>query len=150
MLPASYQKLLRDSFKALELRSRRPATGVSRAFRPRVSRGVSPRVSTKTGVSQSVPRNVPGTLRAPGSRVPKKVSRECPQSVWNTFLTLRRHSRDTCWTLWNPGPEGCRGHPVGHSVGHPRFRGHSQGHSPGHSGPKAPRDPCSSSAGSQL
>ena len=47
-----------------DLRSRRPATRVSRALRARVSRGVSPRVSQQ-GVSEGVSPGVPG----------------CPQSV---------------------------------------------------------------------
>ena len=37
-------------------------------------------------------------------RVSQRVSRECLRSVWDTFLTLRRHSRDTFWTLWS-GPQ---------------------------------------------
>ena len=94
---------------SLELRSRRPATGVSRALRARVSWGVSPRVPPRTGMSGGVsPRGVPF---GPRLRSVQKVSRECPRSVWNTFLTLRRHSRGHF--LGTPEPEGPRGTPRG-------------------------------------
>ena len=90
-----------------------------------MSRGVSPRVSAKRGCPRECPM---GCLRGPsdpGLRSVQKVSRECCRSVWNTFLTPQRHSRDTFWDTPGPGP---RRHPVGHSLGHPRFRGHSRGH----------------------
>ena len=59
----------------------------------------------------------------------QRVSRKCPRSVRNTFLTL--------WGL--PGPffghfGAPDGHPVRQSLEHPRFRGHSLGHS----GPREP------------
>ena len=77
------------------LRSRRPATGVSRALRARSVPGVSPRVSPKIGgVRRSVRRGVPGALRAADSGVSKK----CPESVKKVSRTLRGHSRDTFWT----------------------------------------------------
>ena len=99
----------------------------TRAFGPKgpeVFRGVSERVSPKIGVSGGV------------SRVPR-VSPECQKGVW----TLRRHSRDTFWTLWGPGPEGPPRHSPGHSLRHPDFRGHSLGHSRDTSGPKGPKPP---------
>ena len=80
----------------------------------------------------SVPRGVSGALRAPGSGVSKK----CPRSVRDTFLTLRGHSRDTFWTLWSPGPEGPQRHP--------------EGHSRDTSGAKGPRDSCSRPGGLQF
>ena len=85
-------------FCLLGLRSRRPATGVSRALRARSVPEVSPRVSPKMG-------GVRGSVR--------------------------RGSRDTFWTLWSPGPEGPRGHPVGHSLGHPPFSGTLSWDTPG-------------------
>ena len=84
-----------------------------------------------------------GPYRPRAPECPKSVPRVCRGVVLDTFLTLRRHSRDTSWTVRRAGPEGLRGHPLGHSVGHRRFRGHSRGHSPGHSGAKGPKDPCS-------
>ena len=73
----------------------------------------------------------PSGPKCPGS-VPggvQKVSRECPRSVRDTFLTLR----DTLGTLFGalrgPGPEGPHRHPEGHSWDT--------------SGPKGPRDSCS-------
>ena len=75
------------------------------------------------------------------------MSRECAQSVRDTFLTLRGHSGDTLgilwghagdtfWTLRSPGPEGPHKHPERHSR-------HT-------SGPKDPRDSCSRPGGSQV
>ena len=115
------------------LRSRRPATGVSRALRARVFWGVSPRVSPKTGVSDGVSH---GALRVPGSGV----SNKSPESVSGVSKRCSRHSGDTLGTLfrhsgaWGPkGPRTLRGTPP--------FSGHSRGHSMGHWGPKGPRDP---------
>ena len=62
----------------------------------------------------------------PGLRSVQKVSRECPQSVRDTFLTLR----DTLGTLF--GHSGARG-PKGPQR-------HPEGHSRDTSGPKGPRD----------
>ena len=103
----------------LGLHPPRPATGVSRALR-----------------AQSVPECPSGCLRrrsGPGLRSVQRVSKECPQSVRDTFLTLRGRSRDTLWTLRSPGPE--------------RRRRHPEGHSRDTSGPKGPRDSCSRSGG---
>ena len=58
-----------------------PATGVSQALRALSVLGVSP-------------WGVFGALQSLGSGVSEK----CPESVWNTFLALREHSRDTFWT----------------------------------------------------
>ena len=89
--------------------------------------------SVKRGVSEGVSEGVPPEPAGP--RAP-----ECPKgvptvsgSVRNTFLTLRRHSWSTFWTLRSPGPEGpCR-------------------HSLDTSGPNGPRDSCYQEAGgSQL
>ena len=53
----------------------------------------------------SVPQGVLGpNLSGPGLRSVQKVSRECPRSVLDTFLTLRGHSQDTFGTLRSPGP----------------------------------------------
>ena len=65
---------------------------------------------------------------------PRSVQKVCPRSVRNTFLTLRRHSRDTFWTLQSQGPEGPQRHP--------------EGHSRDTLGPKGPRDSCSRPGGS--
>ena len=67
------------------------------------------------------------------------MSRECPRSVRDTFLTLRGHSRDTFWTLQSPGPFGPRRHPLGH----PRLSGTLSGTLRDTSGPKGLRDSCS-------
>ena len=60
------------------------------------------------------------------------MSRECPRSVRDTFLTLR----DTPGTLFGHsgarGAEGNRRHPVGHSLGHPPFSGTLPGTLQGH------------------
>ena len=67
----------------LGLRSRRPATGA------RVSRGVSPRLSQKTGCPKECPMGVPGFLRAPWFRSVQKVSPECRDTFWTLqSLTL--------------------------------------------------------------
>ena len=73
----------------LMVRSRRPASGVSRALRARSVPGVSPRVSPKMG---GVRGSVPGALRAPGSpkSVPR-VSTECQKGVPDTPGTLSGH-----------------------------------------------------------
>ena len=87
-------------------------------------------MSPKTGgVRRSVPRRVSGVLWGPRLRSLRKVSRECPQSVRDTFLTLRGHSRDTFRKLRSPVPKGPRRHGVGHSVGHPPFSGTLRGRS---------------------
>ena len=109
--------------------------------------------SENGGVQGSVPRGVPGALRAPGRSV-QKVSRECLQSVQDTFLdtmgTLSGHFLDTP----EPGARRVQGHPVGHSLGHPRFRGHprgySVGHSRGHSVGHSGRDSCRGPGASQT
>ena len=87
-----------------ELRTPRPATGVSRALRARSVPGVSPRVSPKTGgVRGSVRRGVPGPF---GPRAP-----ECPKSVPRVSPECQKgdtgHSRDTLGTLF--GHSGARG-----------------------------------------
>ena len=64
------------------------------------------------------------------------MSRECPRSVRDTFLTLRGHSRDTFWTLRSPAPEGPQRHP--------------EGHSRDTSAAKGPRDSCSRSRGCNV
>ena len=107
------------------------------------------RKSQKSLRFRRCPTECPRGHAAHAPECPRSVPRVRPK-VWDTLLTLRRHSRDTFWTLRSPRPEGPQKHPVGHSVGDPRFRGHSRGHPPGHSGPKGPRDPCSWSAGSQF
>ena len=78
-------------------------------FGKQVSRGVSPRVSPKTGgVRRSVRRGVSGALRAPGSGVSKK----CPESVPGVSGTPCWHSGDTFGTLFGHsgawGPKGPR------------------------------------------
>ena len=103
-----------------------PATGVSRARRARVFRGVSPRVSPKTGVSDAVSQGVsPRALLAPGSGVSIKCSESVPR--------VSGHSGDTLGTLF--GHSGARspkslGHPVGHSVGVAGRRDRKPNHGP--------------------
>ena len=104
-------------FPLFHVQRPRPATGVSRA------RSV-PGVSLAVSLGPFGPRSV------------QKVSRECPRSVRDTFLTLRGHSRDTFWTLRSPRPEGPQRHP--------------EGHSRDTSGPKGPRDSCSRSGALQC
>ena len=74
------------------LRLRRPPTGVSRALWARVSPGVSDGVSLKIGVSDGVSGGgCPEGPSGPALRSVPKVSRECPRSVQDTFLTLHGH-----------------------------------------------------------
>ena len=96
------------------LRSCRPATEVSRALRARVSRGVSPRVSPKTGVSDGVFHGMspkPFGPRTP--ECPKSVPRVSPECLGHLFDTLGTHSRDTHSRARGPkgpkGPEGPEG-----------------------------------------
>ena len=117
-----------------DLRSRRPATGVSRALQARVSRECPRECPRKRECPTECPT---GCLQSV-----QKVFRECPHTFFDTPGTLSGHFLD----ILEPRARRAPAHPVGHSVGHPRFRGHS----PGHSGPKGPRDPCSWSAGSQI
>ena len=73
-----------------------PARRVSRALRARSAPGVSPRVSPENGgCPRECPTGCPRALRGPRLRSVQKASRECPQSVRDTFLALRGHSRDT-------------------------------------------------------
>ena len=127
----------------------RPATRVSRALRARsVSGSVPESVPENRGVSGSVPRSVSGPL-GPRLRSVQKLSRECPQSVWDTFSTLQGHSRDTFWTLRSPGPRGPGDTPRDTPGGTPVF-GDTLGDTPGDtSGSKGLRDPCSRPGGSQ-
>ena len=80
------------------------------------------------GVRGSVRRGVPGAQRAPGSGVSKK----CPESAPGTF-TLRRHSRDTFWTLRSPGT------PLLTLPRTPPFSGTPSGTPSGHSGSEGPK-----------
>ena len=109
-------------FRSLTLRSRRPATGVSRALRARSVPGVSPRMG---GVRVSVRRGVPG----PGLQS-VQVSREWPRSQ----KRCPEHSGETLGTLF--GHSGARGPkglgdtpsdtPSGAPSDTPHFRGHSR------------------------
>ena len=83
----------------------------------------------------SVPRGVSGALRAPGSGVSKK----CPRSVRDTFLTLGGHSRDTFLDTLEFGARRAPETPRGTLPGHCRDT----------SGPKGPRDSCSRPGGLQ-
>ena len=87
-------------------------------------------------VSRECPSGCLWGPSGPGLRSVQKVSRECPRSVRDTFLTLRGHSRDTFWTLRSPRPEGPQRHPEGHFWDT--------------SGPKGPRDSCSRPGGLQC
>ena len=87
-------------------------------------------------VSRECPSGCLWCPSGPGLRSVQKVSRECPRSVRDTFLTLRGRSRDTFWTLRSPGSEGPQKHP--------------EEHSRDTSGPKGPRDSCSTPGGSQI
>ena len=73
-----------------------------------------------------------------------RVSKRCPESVFGVskgVRTLRRHSRDTFWTLWGPGPREPPRHSPEHFLGHPDFGEHSLGHSGDTPGPKGPKPP---------
>ena len=105
---------------------------------PKCPRSVPESVPENGGCPRECPTGCPRGPSGPGLRSVQKVSRECPRSVRDTFLTLRGHSRDTFWTLRSPGPEGPRGHPVGHSLGHPPFSGTLSGTLRGHFGPEGP------------
>ena len=118
-----------------------PPTGGFGPFGPEVSRGVSQGVSPKIGVSERVSWGVSrGPFGPRAQECPKgvpRVSPECQKGV----RTLRRHSRDTFWTLWGPGPEGPLRHSPGHSLGHPDFWD-TPSDTPRHtSGPKGPKPP---------
>ena len=128
-----------------------PATGVSRALRARVFRGMSPRVSPKTGgVRGSVRRGVSGALRALGSGVFPRVSPECPGHLFDTPGTLSGHFLDT------PEPGARRAGPgdTGPRRTLPRTPpvfGDTLGDTPRDtSGPKGPRDSCSRPGRSQT
>ena len=97
---------------------------------PEVSRECS-----GSGVAKKCPQNVP------------QMSPECLQSVWDTLLTLLGHFVDTP----EPGARSALETRVhrGRSLRHHLFQGHSRRHFPGPSGPKGPREPCDSSAGSE-
>ena len=96
-----------------DLRSRRPATGVSRGLRARSVPGVSPRVSPKMGgVRGSVRRGVPGPWAPECPKSVPRVSPECPGHLFDTPGTLSGHFLDTP-ELRAPG----------HPVGHPPFSG---------------------------
>ena len=113
---ARHKTSIKNNFARLflGLRSRRPATGVSRALRARSVPGVSPRVSPENG---GCPRECPTGCPPRAPERPKSVPR-VSRSVKKVSRTLRGHSRGTFWTLRSPGPEGPRG-----SLGHPHFRG---------------------------
>ena len=120
----------------------RPPTRVSGALQARFVPRVSPRVPPKTGVSERVscPKGCPSGPLGPGSGVSKK----CPQSVPDTFLTLRGTLSGHFLDTPEPGAKGLRGHPFTHSLRHPPFSGHPRGHSQDTSGPKGS---CSKSGG---
>ena len=73
-------------------------------FGPRVSYGVSPRVSPKTGVSKGVSHRV--SLEPFGRRLRsvQKVSRECPKGVPDTLGTLSGYFLDTAESGARRGP----------------------------------------------
>ena len=125
------------------LRHPQTPTGGFGPFGPEVSRpGGSERVSPKIRVSEELSEGVSrGPLWPRPQECPKgvpRVSPECQKGV----RTLRRHSRDTFWTLLGPGPQGPPRHSARHSLGHPDFWGHSLGHSGGHFGPEGPEAYC--------
>ena len=64
-------------------------------------------------------------LSGSGLRSVHKVSRECPRSVRDTFLTLRGHSRNSFWTPRSAGPKGPAWDTLSDT---PRLQRHSQGH----------------------
>ena len=92
----------------LRLRFRRPATGVSRALRARVSLRVCPKTGASDGVSHGVSLG-PFGPRAP--ECPKSVLRVCPQSVTKVSRTLWGHFRDTFGHSGARGPKGPRDTP---------------------------------------
>ena len=126
---------------SLGLRSTRPATEVSRALRARESRGVSPRVSPKTGVYDGVCHGV--SPRRFGPRAPEcpksvpRVSPECQKSVSDTLGTLSGHFLDTP----EPGARRAPGTPRGTLRRTPPFSGTLSGTLPGTLGPEGPERP---------
>ena len=101
--PNAKQGKQEDMENGLALRSRRPATGVSRALRARVSQGVFPRVSPKTGVSDGVFNGVsPGPEAPECSRSVSRASPECQKGVPDTLGTLSGYFLDTP----EPEPKG--------------------------------------------
>ena len=88
--------------------------------------------------------------KGPGLRSVQKVSRECPEGVRDTFLTLWGHSRDTFWTLRSAMGTPRRTLPFSdtpHSIW-----GHwTRGHAPGtcYRARRARESSCSRPAGSQ-
>ena len=115
-----------------DLRTPRPATGVSRALRGPKCPGECPQeCPRKRGVSDGVSDGVSlGPFGPQAPECPKSVPRVSPECLGHLSQTLRGHSRDTFWTLRSPGPEGPQRHP-GHSVGHPPFSGTLSGTLPG-------------------
>ena len=107
-----------------------PAGLLQESLGPEVSPECPRECPRKWGVSEGVSDGVSLGPFGPGLRSVQKVSRECPRSVRDTFLTLRGHSRDTFWTLRRTLPR------------RPPIFGDT-------SGPKGPRDSCSRPAGSQ-
>ena len=88
---------------AIELRSRRPATGCpSDPKDPSVPESVPESVPRKRGCPTECPTGCLWAPSGPGPRSVQKASRECPR-VSGTPLG---HSRDTFWTLRSPGPAG--------------------------------------------
>ena len=73
-------------------------------------------------------RTVSGALRATGSGVSKKVSRECPRIVKKVVPDTPGDTlRTFFWTLRSPGPKRPGDTPVGHFLGHPPFSGTLRG-----------------------
>ena len=107
-------------------------------FRPEVSSGVSPRVSSKTGVSEGVSHgeSPPGPFGPRARACPKSVPRVSPQCLAHLFGTPRTLSG----TFWDTSRDTPSDTPVFEDI-----LGDT-------SGPKlkGPRDPCSRLGGSQI
>ena len=124
------------------LRSRRPATGVSRALR---ARSVPESVPENGGCPRECPTGCLRGLRARCSGVSKR----CPESVPGVSKRCPGHSKDTLGTPFGhsgaPGPKGPGDTLSDTPSDTPRFPD-TLGDTPG---PKGPRDPSSRPQGSQ-
>ena len=127
----------------LILRTPRPATGVPRALR---ARSVPGSVPENGGCPTECPTGCLRGPSGPGLRSVRwqMVSRECPRSVRDTFLTLRGHSRDTFGHSRAQAPGDT---PSGTPSDTPPVFGDTPRDT---LGPKGPRDSCSWRGSSQF
>ena len=131
-------------FESLCLRHPEPPTGGFGPFGPEVSGECLGECLQKSGCPRECLEVSWGPFGPWAPECPKgvpRVSPECQKGV----RTHQRHSRDTFWTLWSPGPEA-----QDTPSDTPDFRGHSLGHSPGHFGPEGPEASCGGLGMSQV